>query len=127
MCLHPKLVLMEKGWLVQVAAGQQLMMKLRKRLRKGLMVKRKKRCLMWKKINHPNYVDMGPLVFRAPTNPTWRVKVSYKGKTESVRENRRILARTQPRDAYDYRFHSPFQQDFSESVIMTKSKPVVNS
>jgi hypothetical protein len=47
-------------------------------------------------INPPNYVDMGSLVFRAPTNPTWRVKVSYKGKTESVRENRRILARTQP-------------------------------
>jgi hypothetical protein len=80
-----------------------------------------------KEINHPNYVDMGPLVFRAPTNLTWRVKVSYKGKTESVRENRRILARTQPRDAYDYRFHSLFQQDFYELVIMTKSKPVVNS
>jgi hypothetical protein len=37
-------------------------------------------------INPPNYIDMGTLVFRAPTNPTWRVKVSYKGKTESVRE-----------------------------------------
>jgi hypothetical protein len=59
-------------------------------------------------INPPNYVDMGPLVFKAPTNPTWRVKVSYKGKTESVRENRRILARTQPRDVYNYRFHSLF-------------------
>jgi hypothetical protein len=35
-----------------VAAGQGEMMKLRKKLRKGLMmmmVKRKKRCLMWKK------------------------------------------------------------------------------
>jgi hypothetical protein len=59
-------------------------------------------------INPPNYVDMGPLVFKAPTNPTWRVKVSYKGKTESVRENRTILARTQPRDVYNYRFHSLF-------------------
>jgi hypothetical protein len=49
MCLHPDLVLMEKGWLVQVAAGQGEIMKLRKMLRKGLMVKRKKRCLMWKK------------------------------------------------------------------------------
>jgi hypothetical protein len=47
-------------------------------------------------INPPNYVDMVPLVFRAPTNPSWRVVVSYKGKTESVRENRRILAHTQP-------------------------------
>jgi hypothetical protein len=60
------------------------------------------------KINPPNYVDMGPLVFRAPTNPTWRVNVSYKGKTGSVRENRRMFVRTQPRDAYDYRFHSLF-------------------
>jgi hypothetical protein len=46
--------------------------------------------------------DLGPLVFRAPINPTWRVKVSYKGKTESVRENRKILAHTQPRNTYDY-------------------------
>jgi hypothetical protein len=78
-------------------------------------------------INPPNYIDMGSLVFSAPTNPTWRVKVSYMGKTESVRENGRILARTQPQDAYDYRFHSLFQQDFYKSVIMTKSKPVANS
>jgi hypothetical protein len=77
--------------------------------------------------NPPNYVDMGPLVLRTPTNPSWRVKVSYKGKTEYVRENRRILAHTQPRDAYDYRFHSRFQEDFYESVIMTKSRPVANS
>jgi hypothetical protein len=46
-------------------------------------------------INPPIYVDMGPLVLRAHTNPSWRVKVSYKGKTKSMRENRRILARTQ--------------------------------
>jgi hypothetical protein len=78
-------------------------------------------------INPPNYVDMRPLVLRTPANPLWRVKVSYKGKTKSVKENRRIIARTRPRDAYDYRFHSLFQQDFYESVIMTKSKLVVNS
>jgi hypothetical protein len=54
------------------------------------------------------------------------VRVSYKGKTESVRENRR-LAHTQPQDAYDYIFHSLFEQDFCESVIMTKSNPVANS
>jgi hypothetical protein len=79
---------MEKGWPVQVVAGQQKIMKLRKRLRKGLMVLmvKRKMCLMWKKINPPNYVGKGPLVFRAPTNLTWRVKVSYKGKTTSVRE-----------------------------------------
>jgi hypothetical protein len=60
-------------------------------------------------INPRNYIDMGPLMFRAPSNPTWRARVSYKGKTESVGGNRRILARTQPRDVYDYRFHSLFQ------------------
>jgi hypothetical protein len=52
MCPHPELILMEKGWLVQVAAGQGEIMKLRKRLRKGLMVimvKSKKRYFMWKK------------------------------------------------------------------------------
>jgi hypothetical protein len=59
-------------------------------------------------INPPNYVDMRPLVLRAPTNLSWRVKVSYKGKTESVRENRRILTHTQPQDAYDYIFCSLF-------------------
>jgi hypothetical protein len=78
-------------------------------------------------INPPNYVDMRPLVLRAPTNLSWRVNISYKGKTESMRENRRILAHTQPRDVYDYKFYSLFQQDFYESVIMTKSKPVANS
>jgi hypothetical protein len=78
-------------------------------------------------INPPSYIDTGPLVLRAPTNSSWRVKVSYKGKTELVRENRRILDRTHPQDAYDYRFHSLFQQDFFESVIMTKNKPVTNS
>jgi hypothetical protein len=57
-------------------------------------------------INPPNYVDIGPLVFMVPSNPTWRVKVSYKGKTKSVRENKRIHARTQPQDAYDYIFHT---------------------
>jgi hypothetical protein len=47
-------------------------------------------------------------MFRVPSNPTWWVKVSYKGKTESVRVKRKINARTLPRDAYDYRFHSLF-------------------
>jgi hypothetical protein len=60
-------------------------------------------------INPSSYVDIGHLGFRAPTNPTWRARFSYKGKIESVRENRRTLAHTQPQDAYDYRFHSLFQ------------------
>jgi hypothetical protein len=36
-------------------------------------------------INPPNYVDIGPLMFGAPSNPTWRARASYKGQTESVR------------------------------------------
>jgi hypothetical protein len=32
-------------------------------------------------INPPSYVDIGHPGFRAPTNPTWRVRVSYNGKT----------------------------------------------
>jgi hypothetical protein len=59
-------------------------------------------------INPPSYVDRGHVDFRAPMNPTWRARVSYNGKTKSVRENRRILAHTQRRDAYDYRFYSLF-------------------
>jgi hypothetical protein len=78
-------------------------------------------------INPPNNVDIGPFVFSAPAKHTCRVKVSYKGKTKSVRENRRILPHTKPQDAYNYRFHSLFQQYFYESVIMTKSKSVANS
>jgi hypothetical protein len=54
-------------------------------------------------IRPPSYVDMRPLMFRVPSNPTWRVKVSYKRKTESMREKTKINAHTLPRDAYDYR------------------------
>jgi hypothetical protein len=79
------------------------------------------------KILPPSYIDMGPLMFRVPSNPTWRVKVSYKGKNESVREKRKIIVHPLVRDAYDYMFHSLFQQDFYESVITPKSKPVANS
>jgi hypothetical protein len=75
----------------------------------------------------PSYVDMWPLMFRVPSNPTRRVKVSYKCKIESVREKRKINACTLARDAYDYRFHSLFQQDFYESVITPKRRQVANS
>jgi hypothetical protein len=60
-------------------------------------------------INPPNYVDMGPLIFRVLSNPRWRVKDSYKSKTEFVREKRKINICPLARDAYDYRFHSLFQ------------------
>jgi hypothetical protein len=75
-----------------------------------------------------SYVEeIKPLGFKVPSNPTWRVKVNYKGKTEAVREKRRINDRTLSHDAYDYIFHSIFQQDSYELVITPKSKPVANS
>jgi hypothetical protein len=40
-------------------------------------------------VNPPNYVHMGTPIFRQPLNPDWRGKVSYKGKTELVREKRK--------------------------------------
>jgi hypothetical protein len=83
--------------------------KIEKEVEEGADGEEEKGVFYVKEINPPNYVDMGPLVFRAPTNPTWRVKV-YKGKTEYVRKNRRILTRTQPQDAYNYRFHSLFSK-----------------
>jgi hypothetical protein len=99
---------------VQVAVGQQEIMKLRKRLRKGLIVmimKKKKRCLMWKKSTLLTMLTWDPLC-------SWLLQTLYGGcrlatrARLNLRENRRILTRTKPRDAYDYRFHSLFQQDF---------------
>jgi hypothetical protein len=40
-------------------------------------------------INPPNYVHMGTLIFWLPQNPDWREKISYKGKTDLVREKRK--------------------------------------
>jgi hypothetical protein len=40
-------------------------------------------------INPPNYEHMGTPIFRKPLNPDWRAKVSYKGKSELVREKRK--------------------------------------
>jgi hypothetical protein len=52
---------------------------------------------------------MGALSLRIPQNPAWWEKVSYKGKTEAVREMRKQNQRLLPRDAYDNRFHTRFQ------------------
>jgi hypothetical protein len=115
MCLHPELILMEKGWLVQVVWGVARDDKIEEKAEEGADGddgEEEEEVFDVEEINPPNYVNMRPLVFRAPTNPIWRVKVSYKCKTESVRKNRRIFARTQPRDAYEYRFHSLFSKIF---------------
>jgi hypothetical protein len=40
-------------------------------------------------INPSSYVHMGSTTFRQPQNPDWRENISYKGKTELVREKRK--------------------------------------
>jgi hypothetical protein len=74
-----------------------------------------------------SHVDMGALSFIIPQNPAWMEKVGYKGKTDVVREKRKQNQRLLPRDAYDYKFHTRFQHDFYESVILPKGKRVAIS
>jgi hypothetical protein len=76
-------------------------------------------------INPTSYIHMGTPVFRLPLNPDWREKISYKGKTYLVREKRKEnLRHVEKEPGIDYRFHTTFHQDFYESVIITKTKPV---
>jgi hypothetical protein len=71
---------------------------------------------------------MGTPVFRLPLNLHWREKISYKGKTNLVRKKRKENSRLVEKEAdVDYRFHMAFQQDFYESVIITKTKSVAIS
>jgi hypothetical protein len=79
-------------------------------------------------INPSSYVHMGTPIFRQPQNPNWREKISYKCKTDLVREKRKensMLDEKEPN--IDYTFHTTFQQDFYESVIIPKTKPMAIS
>jgi hypothetical protein len=79
-------------------------------------------------IKPSSYIHMGTPVFRLPLNPDWREKISYKGKTDLVREKRKENSRLVEKEPdIDYRFHTAFQQDFYESVIITKTKPAAIS
>jgi hypothetical protein len=79
-------------------------------------------------INPTSYVHMGTPIFQLPLNPDWREKISYKGKTDLVREKRKENPRLVEKElGIDYRFHTVFQQDFYESVIIPKNKPVAIS
>jgi hypothetical protein len=52
---------------------------------------------------------MGTPTFLIPQNPDWRDKISYKGKTDLVREKRKenpTLVEMEP--GIDYRFHTVF-------------------
>jgi hypothetical protein len=74
-------------------------------------------------ITPTSYVHMGNLVFRQPLNTDFKAKVSYKGKTDLVREKRKENLRlVETKAGYDYRFHTAFQHDFYESVIIPKNK-----
>jgi hypothetical protein len=68
---------------------------------------------------------MGTPTFRIPQNPDWRDKISYKGKSDLVREKRKENLRlVEMKPDIDYIFHTTFQQDFYESIIITKNKHV---
>jgi hypothetical protein len=74
-------------------------------------------------INPTSYIHMGTPVFWIPLNPNWREKIRYKGKTYLVREKRKENPRLVEKEpGINYRFHTAFQQDFCESVIITKIK-----
>jgi hypothetical protein len=60
-------------------------------------------------ITPTSYVHMGNPVFRQPLDPNWSAKVSYKGKTDLVREKRKKNPRLVEKKAgLDYRFHTAF-------------------
>jgi hypothetical protein len=65
---------------------------------------------------------------RLPLNPDWREKISCMGKIDLVREKRKENPRLVGKErGIDYRFHTAFQQDFYESVIITNTKSVAIS
>jgi hypothetical protein len=71
---------------------------------------------------------MGTLVFWLPLNKDWREKISYKDKTDLVRKKRKENSRLVEKELdIDDRFHTAFQQDFYEFVIITKTKPMIIS
>jgi hypothetical protein len=79
-------------------------------------------------INPTSYIHMGTPVFQLPLNLDWREKVNYKGKTDLAREKRKENPRLIEKEPdIDYIFHMIFQQDFYESVIITKIKLAVIS
>jgi hypothetical protein len=79
-------------------------------------------------INPTSYIHMGTPIFWLPLNPDWREKISYNSKTDLVREKKKENLRLVEKEpGIDYGFHTTFQQDFYESVINTKTKPVAIS
>jgi hypothetical protein len=60
-------------------------------------------------INPTSYIHMRTPVFRLPLNPDWREKISYKGKTDLMREKRKENPRLVEKEPdIDNRFHTVF-------------------
>jgi hypothetical protein len=79
-------------------------------------------------VNPTSYIYMGTPIFWLPLNTDWREKISYKGKTDLVMDKRKENPRLVDKEPdIDYIFHMTFQQDFYESVIITKNKIVAIS
>jgi hypothetical protein len=74
-------------------------------------------------INPSSYTHMGTPTFQIPLNPDWKEKINYKGKIDLVREKRK----ENPRLVEKEPDIDVFQQDFYESIIITKTKPVALS
>jgi hypothetical protein len=61
-------------------------------------------------INPTSYIHMGTPVFWLPLNLDWREKISYKGKTDLVREKRKENPRlVEKKSNINYKFHMAFQ------------------
>jgi hypothetical protein len=118
---HPRLLLMggERALQVAVVVGLQ---KFRMKKRKEKM-----RALRWRKPIHPTMSTWGHTSSHNPKILDGGKKISYKGKTEVVREKMKENPKLHAREATDYIFHTFFQQDFYDSVIITKGKPVAIS
>jgi hypothetical protein len=61
-------------------------------------------------ITPSSYMHVGTPIFRQPQNLNWREKISYKGKTDLMREKRKENPRLVETDVViDYIFHTAFQ------------------
>jgi hypothetical protein len=79
-------------------------------------------------ITQTSYMHMGTPIFRQPLNHDWRAKISYKDKTDLVRGKRKENLRLVEKEVgIDYMFHTTFQQDFYESIIIPENKPIALS
>jgi hypothetical protein len=126
----PGLVLMEKAWQVQVAAREEEIIE-EDEGNDGIDGdddEEEEETFVVGEINPSSYIHMGTPIFWLPLNPDWRAKISYKGNIDLVWQNRKENPRLVEKEpVIDYKFHTAFQQDFYEFVIITKTKSVAIS